>query len=125
MPRSTVSIVLYLFLVFLSGVLVGGFGYRLIDPPEVKGDPRVRYEDEVRLRLKMNPEQARKFHDILDNTGEQFKAVRERCKPQFEAVYQDQLRAVNEILTGEQRKEYEKYRNEKDAERRRRKAAKK
>jgi hypothetical protein len=125
MPRSTTSIVLYLCLVFGSGVLVGGFGYRLINPPEPKGDPRVRYEQEMRERLKLSPEQAQKFHAILESTGQRFQAVREKFRPEFQAVYKDQVESVNQILDARQRDEYAKFQREKEEQRKRKQQAKK
>ena len=122
MPRPTASIVLYLCLVFLSGVLVGGFGYSFLNrrsgPPR-GGDPRARYEEELRTHLKLRPDQAQKLHAILENTGTRFRQVRERVKPELEAIQKEQIESINGILDDQQRKDYEKMRADRDAQRRR------
>ncbi len=120
MPRPVTSILLYLGLVFLSGVLVGGFGYRLMNPPDTRaGDPRTRYEEEMKARLKLRPEQLPKFRAILDSTGERFRLLREKFRPEFEAVQKDQVEAINQILDEPQKKEYEKLRKERELQRQR------
>ncbi len=121
MPRPTASVVLYLCLVFLSGVLVGGFGFRLASgrPSGPPKDPRAMYEQQMRTRLKLTPEQFSKFHAILDTTGERFHAVREKFRPEFDAVYKQQVEAINQILTDQQRQEYAKERAEREEQRKR------
>jgi len=123
MKLTKLSIALYVALLFLSGVAVGAFGYRLytVAPVSASNTPpnaaeyRKKYLNEMQLRLKLNPDQVTKLDGILDDTRSKFHAVRQRTKPEFEAIRTEQVERVNSILSAEQRAEYEKMRKERDA----------
>ena len=121
MKRSNLSIALYLFLIFTSGILVGAFGFRLYTgtPVSAKTTPspdeaRKQYVGEMRSRLKLTPEQIEKLTVILDETrarSRQAHGVLDESVKQIKAHHIDAIRAM---LTPEQRPEYEKLRAERD-----------
>jgi hypothetical protein len=119
MSRPTFYIVLYLVLVFVSGVLVGGFGVGLysrrwsaerLSPDEM----RKRYEEEMRSRLNLNAEQAEKLHAILEATRIRFHELREKYRPEVQAIQQSQVDSINTILDAKQQAEYTKLREERE-----------
>jgi Spy/CpxP family protein refolding chaperone len=125
MKRPTLAAALYAVLVFLSGVLVGGFGYRLYVGSSVNAsahpspeDFKRRYMAEMQSRLKLNPDQMNQLSGILDVTRDQYRAFREKHKPEMQAIQDDQVRRINSILTMEQRAEYDKMRQEREKRRR-------
>ncbi len=121
MGRSRISIVLYLALVFLSGVVVGAVGHRLYTMQTVSAakarhpspeEYRRRYLQEMQTRLKLTEEQVRKIDAVLDETRDRFRA-------EVRAMQEDQARRVRAILNPEQQEEYEKMRRERDERRKR------
>ena len=118
------AIYIPLILVFLSGTLVGGFAHRLYTLNIVKADTRSgqeesrrRYMDEMRTRLKLNDQQMAQLSDILDETREKFKAIREQSKPAMKLVKDGHAARVNAMLADDQRAEYAKLREERELKR--------
>ncbi len=117
-PSSSVKI--YLVLVFLSGVLVGAVGSGLYATRGVNAQrPRPsrkemldRYTSEMRGRLHLSDDQTRQLQGILATTDERFRALREKYRPDFEAIQEDQAQRIRGILDDAQRREYEKMREE-------------
>ena len=124
MKRSNVSIVVYLFLVFLSGVLLGSVGYGLYNARSVnaslKTNPctadavRRRYIDDMEGRLKLRPEQVQKLSAILEDTHQRFRELRAKYKPEVKLIQAGQVERIRAILDGRQRAEYEKVRQERE-----------
>lgn len=130
MPRSNLSAGLYLIVVFLSGALVGGFGYRLYTMNSVSAsapakpkpeDFRKRYMDEMRNRLKLSDDQVSKLAQIWDDTRNRYRELHERTKPQLDAIkaqekeIQGQHRQdVRSMLNDTQRAEYQKMLDERE-----------
>ena len=127
MKRSSLVLVIYLTLVFLSGMLVGAVGYRLYTAESVRAKPRrwspeeyrLRYMKAMKSRLKLTEDQIQKLNVILDETGKRFTELENRTKPETRAIHEQQVQDINVVLSGEQRAEYEKMRQER-AERRKR-----
>ncbi|HWB97628.1 MAG TPA: hypothetical protein VG672_13025, partial [Bryobacteraceae bacterium] len=121
MPRSKLSAGLYLLVVFLSGALVGGFGYRLYTMNSVSAssasrpkpeDFRRRYLEEMRSRLKLDDRQVTRLSQIWDETKDRYRALHERTKPQLDAIkaQEKEIQAqhrqdVRTVLTDTQRGE--------------------
>jgi hypothetical protein len=128
MRRSTLSTALYVSLVFLSGGVVGGFAHRLymvsITSASVpKPDEwRRKNVDEMRTRLTLSDQQITQLTTILDTTKARFHEVKVKWdkeakrlrQPEMKAIQEDQIRQINEILSEQQRSEYEKLRAERD-----------
>lgn len=124
MGRSTFTIVLYLLLVFTSGILVGAFGHRLATVPPVaakaptKPSPeewRKHYLGEMQTRLKLTPEQYGQVNSILDETRSRFHEARANHDVTMKTIREEQTNKVRSILTDTQRPEYEKLHAEREA----------
>jgi Spy/CpxP family protein refolding chaperone len=116
---SRLTIALYVALVFASGGVLGWFGHSLYFVSTVKSNPRpedVRKNamTELQNRLKLSAEQVSKINSIMDETRAKFHEVRERSRPEMDAIQKNQRDAVRAILTPEQLVEYEKLIKERD-----------
>ena len=129
MMRVTFSAVMYLVLVFLSGVLVGGFAVNLYNARSVsarQGGPpspsemRQRYLDEIKTRLKLRPDQVEQVKSILESTHQRFRAVREKWDPEVRIIQEQQSEQIRQVLDPGQKAEYEKMRQEREKMRRER-----
>ena len=135
MKRTTLSTVLYVLLVFLSGGVVGAFATRLYILNSVMSAPapnpdqwRKDYLDKMHSRLSLSGEQMTKLGGILDATRVRGKALKaksekeafERSRPEMKAIQDEQVQKINEMLSETQRVDYEKFRAEMRAEREKR-----
>lgn len=114
MKPSKLSVALSLFLVFLSGVVVGGLAHRFYALRAVeaaKARPsqewRTHYIEEMRSRLNLSDSQVQKLNQILDNTRSRYREVREK-------IQQEQAGQIRATLSDAQRVEYEKLRQERE-----------
>jgi hypothetical protein len=124
MRRLNLSVIVYICLVFLSGVLLGWVGYSLYNSRSVdaalKTNPctpqavRLRYIDEMQTRLKLRAPQVQKLSAILEETHHRFKALREKYKPELKVIQEEQAVRIRAILDDTQRAEYEKVRQERE-----------
>jgi hypothetical protein len=121
MNRSSLSMALYLTLVFLGGSAAGAFGHRLYMLTSVKAEPRPdpqeyrrRYVAEMRSRLNLTDEQLSKLNVILDASRQRFRELSERNRPSVKAIQDEQAAQVREILIDSQKPEYEKMREERE-----------
>ena len=107
---------LYLALVFLSGILVGGFGVRLytLSPVSASVNPRSpeefkrRYIDEMHAQLHLSDQQVKQLGPILDETRQRYREFHERYKPELKAIQNQQVGKIRSILTEGQQPEYSK-----------------
>ena len=113
---------LYLALVFLSGILVGGFGVRLytLSPVSASVNPRSpeefkrRYIDEMHARLHLSDQQVKQLGPILDETRQRYREFHERYKPELKAIQNQQVGKIRSILTEGQQPEYSKMLEERE-----------
>jgi uncharacterized membrane protein len=120
MKRANLSVVIYVVLVFLSGVLVGvaGFGLYSAHTVGAKAEPcspealRDRYREELRTRLQLGPDQLKKLDIILEDTHNRFVALRDKYKPEVTVIQDAHANSIRAILDDRQRAEYEKLRQE-------------
>ena len=121
------SVLLYLTLVFLSGVVVGVLAHRFYTirsvtaksrPPSPE-DMRRQYVEDLRTRLKLRPEQRTQLQAILEATGKRFHEVRKKWAPEVGAIQEEQINSIRAMLDEAQRAEYEKMRQERDRRRHR------
>lgn len=126
MQRSNWSIGLYLALVFVSGVTVGAGALHLYNGATVMARSNVRkspeqyrqeYVGEMQKRLALDATQTEKLVTILDRTHQDYKRFREQTKPEMQRIQQEQVEAVNALLTDAQKLEYQKMRAEREARR--------
>jgi DNA anti-recombination protein RmuC len=124
MRRNTLTTGLYLVLLFLSGVAVGTFGLRLytLNAGRSGGRPsaeefRRKYIEEMRSRLKLTDDQASKLGPILDETGRQFRELREKHRPELKAIQDEQTEKIRALLTEAQQAEFSKFQEEREKQR--------
>jgi len=128
MPRSKLAVSLYVVVVFLSGVLVGGAAYRLYSvttvtsvrsrPNRSPEDFRHRYVEDMRGHLKLNDQQVTQLQQILDGTRERFKQLRESTQPQYDAIQAGQVDHIRAMLDDQQKALYDQWRQEREKRRR-------
>ncbi len=121
MKLSKAAITLYVALVFVSGVAVGAFGFRLYTVNTVNANTthnpaewRKKYVSEMQSRLQLDGGQVGKLNSILDETRVRFSQVKERMKPEFDRIKAEQVDKIRAILSNNQRQEYEKMRQERE-----------
>ena len=123
MKRSSLTLLLSLIAVFLSGAVVGAVGYRLhftettmeaaaarqLSPEEW----RQRYVAALQERLALTPEQLVRLNVILDQSKERFQSLENQViKPGKKALFEEQAAAIMEMLDGEQKVKYQQWREE-------------
>ncbi len=122
MKHWKLPIAAYLFVVFLSGAVVGGMAYRLYNPPLARSigprrgteEFRRQYMDEMRARLNLSPDQIAKLDVILDKTSERYNDARAQHNEMVRQLREDHVAAVRAVLTSEQLPKYEQLREERD-----------
>lgn len=123
MKRWNAPIALYLFLVFVSGSVVGALAYRTYNPPTARSSAppklspeefRRQYLEEMRTRVGMSPDQVKKLDEILDETRSRFRESRDKHDQEIKTIREEQFAKVRAILTPEQLPKYEQVRSERD-----------
>jgi Spy/CpxP family protein refolding chaperone len=135
MLRSKSSALVSLLLVFLSGVLVGGFAYRLYNVSMVAGPNNGRKLDpeearkhiiaDMRVRLKLDAHQVDQLQQIFDQTRDQFRQFHDRMNAEGQAIHSNHLERIKTILRPDQLPLYEQWRTERERERKERKPSEK
>jgi hypothetical protein len=112
--RSKFKAFLLVGVVFLLGTIVGGsVGTTIVSrkfaaPREVPDSQRLAMVfEKFRSRLKLNPEQSEKVRVILQETHQQFKDLNHSIRPQSDALRMGMRSRVRELLTDDQKKEFE------------------
>jgi len=126
MRRSNIATLLYLAVVFLSGVVVGGFAVRLYmaktvsavtqNGPHNHAEIRRQYIAEMRGRLHLTDAQVVQLQQIMDATGQHMHQM-------HKAIGDEHVQKVIAMLDEGQKAEYAKMREER--EKRRQEQAKK
>jgi hypothetical protein len=118
---SRLTIALYVGLIFSSGVVLGVFGHSLYAVTVVnsKGTPKpeeVRKKKlaEMQTRMKLSDEQVATINSIYDDTRVKFHEMRERHRPEVDALEKAQREKVRATLSADQVVEYEKMLKEQD-----------
>ncbi|MGA2723680.1 MAG: hypothetical protein ABSG79_14880 [Bryobacteraceae bacterium] len=135
MLKSKSSALLSLLLVFLSGVLVGGFAYRLYNVSVVAGPNNGKKADpeearrhivaDMRVRLKLDAHQVDQLQQIFDQTRDQFHQMHDRMNAESQAIHTNHLEKIKTILRPDQLPLYDQWRTERERERKERKLAEK
>jgi hypothetical protein len=119
MPRTRYSAVLYLVLVFASGILVGAVSHRLYvtstvnaTAPRSMDELRKRYLAEMRANVGVNDQQLGSVNKILDDTKGKFDDLRLKEKPAHDAISKEQVESISALLTPDQKVAYDKWREE-------------
>jgi hypothetical protein len=121
MNLSRVKVLVYVGLIFLSGVVVGVFGHQFYTIGAVDANSRQRpeewrrqYVSEMRSRLKLDDLQMQKLSAILDETRTRVHEARERHRPELDAIIAEQKNLIRAMLNDTQRVEYEKVQLERE-----------
>lgn len=124
MRRSNLTLALSLLIVFASGIVVGVLGHNYFLKREVAAraprspeEFRKAYVEEMRNRLKLSGPQVEHLNQILDETREQFRQLREKQRPEVKALQDAQTARINAILSPEQQQEYARMRKEREEKR--------
>ena len=127
MLKSRFSALLSLLLVFLSGVLVGGFAYRLYNVSVVaapnsarKADPeeaRKHIVADMRDHLKLDAHQVDQLQQIFDQTRDQFHQIHDKMNAEGQAIHIGQIEKVKAILRPDQLPLYDQWRAERERDR--------
>jgi len=120
MPRTRYSALLYLILVFASGILVGAVSHRLYvtstvsatNPPLSMDQVRRKYLAEMRKKVGVNDQQVAAVNQILDDTKRKFDDLHKQEKPLHDAIQQQQIDSVSALLTPAQKTAYDQWREE-------------
>ena len=116
--------IVYLALVFTSGVAVGGISMWLYSSRSVSAgvisrpspeEYRRRYVDEMNSRLKLRADQLARLNTILDQARDLYKQVYDKHKPEYKAIQEHQVDQITAMLDESQRVEYAKIRAEREA----------
>jgi len=132
MPRSRFSAVLYLFLVFASGILVGVVSYRLYmtktvnaNSPQTMAEFRKRYLSEMRVKVKVNDAQVAAVVGLLDDAKKKFDDLHAQETPLHDKIQADLIESIRAQLTDQQKVAYDAWRIEREKAKARADAAKK
>lgn len=125
MSRSTLSITAYLLAMFVSGIVVGAFGYRLVTASPVGAgviqprrqsaeEFRRNYVEEMQRRLHLDATQTGKLQSILDDTRDRYRAFRTNHKAELDGIHDAQVSRIHAILNDQQNAEYDRIRAERE-----------
>jgi hypothetical protein len=123
MPRTRLSAILYLLLVFGSGILVGVASTHLyavkasVAPastaPRTLAEFRTRYMSSMRAKIpNVTDDQVTAVSKILDDTKKKFDDLRREERPTRDKIQQDQIDQIRAALTDAQRPAYDAWRAE-------------
>jgi hypothetical protein len=122
MSPSRFKALMLMAIVFLLGAIVGAsLGTTIVSrkfaaPHELAVRPgKAKFVDRLNARLHLSSEQTLQLKAILDETHQQFGALHESVKPQFEAIRSKTRDRIREQLTEAQRPEFEAMVREDDA----------
>lgn len=113
--------VLYLILVFLSGLVAGVVGsgmyharvVRAQRPPD-RNEMLRRYREDLRARLNLTPDQVSKLDAVLEATRVRFRDLREKYGPEVRAIRDQQNDQIRALLDDRQKAEYDRMREERE-----------
>jgi hypothetical protein len=121
MPQKRYSALLYLVLVFASGILVGVVSHRLYvtstvvsatAAPRTMDEVRKKYLAEMRAKVGVNDSQLASVNRILDQTKSKFDDLHKKEKPLRDAIQQEQIDSISALLTPDQKIAYDSWRAE-------------
>jgi hypothetical protein len=116
--RTTLKVWLVLVVVFVLGSFTGGAitgFYRALSRPE-RGAPRDRME-KMRRDLTLTDDQMKSVSGILDETKNEYKALRQELKPRFDEPRLKARAKIRALLNAEQQQKFDAMIVEKDAQR--------
>ena len=116
--RTTLKVWLVLVVVFVLGSFTGGAitgFYRTMTRPD-RGAPRDRME-KIRRDLNLTDDQMKSVSAILDETKNEYKALRVELKPRFDEPRQKARAKIRALLSAEQQQKFDAMVAQQDAQR--------
>lgn len=119
MPRSRLTIALYLVLVFASGILVGVVSHRLYattsiasanNSPQTVNEFRRRYLEGMKKEVGASPAQLVEIGKILEDTKKKVDELAAAERPLHDKIQQEHIDQIKELLSPQQRIAYENWR---------------
>jgi hypothetical protein len=105
---------LMVILIFVLGFATGALTANLMSTAsEEQLPPRRRHEDSEWLmkrlteELHLAPEQSEAIHQILAETGEEYRRLRQEIRPRFREIRNQSRERIRAVLNPEQREKYE------------------
>ena len=106
MRRSNLALAFYLLLVFLSGVLAGGFSYRLYTlrasnpktPPRRSEEFRQRYLKEMRTRLHLSDRQVAQLDAVMEAARARWNAFHDLHKSETDAIETERVEKFRGVV---------------------------
>jgi hypothetical protein len=122
MPRSRISIALYLVLVFASGILVGIVSFRLYstntasanNSPRSMSEFRKRYLDGMRTKVGVSEAQIVAITKTLDETKRKYDELAAQEQPLHDKIQQDHIDEIKALLNDQQKIAYDNWRAERE-----------
>jgi hypothetical protein len=122
MRFSRGAIALYVGLVFACGLVLGSFGDRLYNASVVVAKPANKNPEEYRKkliseyqsRLKLTDDQVAKLNSIMDETRVRVEETRQKMKPAYQKIHEEQADKVRALLSPDQQIEYDKIHRERE-----------
>jgi len=122
MPRSRLTIAVYLFLVFASGVTVGLVSFRLYaantasanNSPRSMSEFRKRYLDGMRTKVGASEQQIVAITKTLDDTKRKYDALAAEEQPLHDKIQQDHINEIRALLNDQQKVAYDNWRAERE-----------
>jgi hypothetical protein len=121
MPRTRLTAILYLVLVFASGILVGVASNRLYTvkasvrsatAPWTMEELRKSYTAQMKQRVGVSDDQAAAVAKILDSTKKKFDEIRRQERPLRDRIQQEQVDEIRALLTDTQKTAFDAWRAE-------------
>ncbi|MGA2267528.1 MAG: hypothetical protein ABSH44_03560 [Bryobacteraceae bacterium] len=135
MLKTKSSALLSLLLVFLSGVVVGGFAYRLYNVSVVAAPTNGRRPDpedvrrhivaDMRDHLKLDGQQVNQLQQILDQTRDRFHQMHDKMNAEGQAIRSSQTEQIKAILRADQLPLFDQWRAERERDRKQHKQGEK
>ena len=116
--KRSLTVPLYVLLVFLSGTMVGAVSVRLYNARSVAAtaQPKMKPEEwkkhvveDMRTRLQLNEDQVGKLQAAFDDTRQRFQAYDQRSKAERKSIIENQHQTIRGFLNDTQKTEYDKY----------------
>jgi len=128
MANSKLSAFFSLLLVFCSGAVVGGFGYRVYNtrvapsprPQEKRPSPeefRKQLIEEMTQAVRLDDQQVARLKQIYEETRTRFEDVHNKLDAEGQAIHQEQIEKIKQMLRPDQIPLYDSLRTRKEAER--------
>jgi len=122
MPRSRLTIAVYLFLVFASGITVGLVSFRLYaantasanNSPRSMSEFRKRYLDGMRTKVGASEQQIVAITKTLDDTKRKYDALAAEEQPLHDKIQQDHINEIRALLNDQQKVAYDNWRAERE-----------